>query len=109
MFKEYDGDGIETPVTYELKESFKGEARQEILERFCFDTALYDEYEINTDNGEATLTTKEWITPFEVMQLNLISDYSKNEFWEDITVEKLDRILNSHRELFGVKDEREVA
>lgn len=109
MYKVYDGDGVGTPITYELKESFEGEIRKEILERYCFDTALENEYEMDTDDGEATVYLCDWINTFEIVQLNLISKHSNNDFWVDVTVEKLETILSSHRETEEVSDEREVA
>lgn len=105
MRKEYDGDGVETPVTYDLIEDYKGEVRNEILARYCFDTALEDEYDVETEDGEATIITKEWIEPFEVMKLDLISKYSKDDFWVDLTVEKLETVLKSN----GEEDKKEVA
>lgn len=117
MYKEYDGDGIETPIVYEVKESYKGEIREAILDQYCFDTTLENEYEMTTDDGEATVCLTDWIEPFEVMKLNLISEHSKDDFWLDLTVEKLERVLGSRDVSDDVgdqiheqnRDEREVA
>lgn len=105
MFKIYDGDGIEAPRVYDLVESYEGEVRAEILERYCFDTALEKEYEVETDDGDAIVYSKDWLKPFEIIQLDLISKNAKDSFWVDLTVEKLERALNSHNEKDEIGDQ----
>jgi len=91
--------GRDEPSYYEIHESYKGEARDEILTMFCFEGCLNDEVLVYDDLSEEEiwLKTSEWLEPFEILQLNLIHDTAPESFFEDLTLEKLKDVLASHR------------
>lgn len=95
MYVIKDGDGRKEPITYSVHESYKGEARDIILQQFCFDTALYDEYETKdeVDDKEITLLAKDYLDPEEIKTLEEIEKNAPDEFWEDVTLDSLKEAL----------------
>lgn len=93
------------PTYTEIMESYKGEAKEIILQNFIdegmFSGTAYTMDETREEDIE--LEVKDWLTPFEIEQLKTIERYAPESFWETMTVQTLTEALKTPT------DEREVA
>lgn len=108
MYVIKDGDGRIEPITYSVHESYKGEARDIILQQFCFDTSLHREYTTSdkVDDTEITIYASDYFDEKEIELLGQIEDNSPDEFWETVTLDDVKKILNAQQQLEDIGDQQ---
>lgn len=93
------------PEYTETMESYKGEAKEIILQSFIYE-GMFSETVFTMDETteeDIELEVKDWLTPFEIEQLKTIERYAPDSFWETMTVQTLTEALKTPT------NEREVA
>lgn len=97
--------GYNEPLDNELFESYKGEAKEIILQSFI-DEGMFTDTAFTIDDTteyEIEPEVKDRLTPFEIEQLKTLERYASESFWDSLTVESLTQAL------IMPTDEREVA
>lgn len=97
--------GYNEPTDTELFESYKGEAREIILQSFIdegmFTPTVYTLDDMTEDDIE--LEVSDWLNAYEIEQLKDIEKNAPESVWDALTVESLNQMLKTPTEL------REVA
>lgn len=108
MYVIKEGDGRKEPITYSVHESYKGEARDIILQQFCFDTALYEEYTAKdeVDDKEISLLAKDYLDPEEIKVLEEIEKNAPDEFWETVTLDTIKKTLRAKQVQEDIGDQQ---
>ncbi len=87
--------GYDMPIDTELLESYDGEAREIIFQSFIDDGMISSTvYTIDETTEEDTeLEVADFLTPFEIEQLQTIEKYAPESFWDTLTVQTLAEAL----------------
>jgi len=97
--------GYDMPTDIELLESYEGEAREIIFQNFIdegmLSSIVYTIDEITEEDLE--IEVADFLTPFEIEQLQAIEKYAPESFWNTLTVQTITEALKMPT------DEREVA
>jgi hypothetical protein len=89
--------GYDMPTDSELFESYKGEAREIILQSFI-DEGMFSEtvYTLDeTTEEDIELTASEWLSADEVAQLKDIEKNASESLWDALTVQTLSELLKT--------------
>ncbi len=97
--------GRDMPTDTELFESYKGEAREIILQSFI-DEGIFTPTVYTLDDmteNDIELEVSDWLNAYEIEQLKDIEKNAPESVWDALTVESLNQMLKTPTEL------REVA
>lgn len=95
--------GYDMPTDYELIEDYPGEGREIILQSFI-DEGMYSRtaYAVDTITEEdIELDATEWLSAYEIEQLQAIEKNASESFWDAVTVQTLTEAIQEpteHRE-----------
>ena len=87
--------GHNEPIDIEILESYEGEAKEIILADFI-DQGMFSETVFTIDEtyeDEIELEVSDYLTAFEIKQLQAIEKYASDSYFDSLTVESLNEAL----------------
>ena len=95
MYSIRHDQGYDMPADVELFESFKGEAREIILQSFIDEgmlgSSIYTLDEVTDE--DICLQPAEWLSADEVARLQEIEQNASESFWDALTVQTLSELI----------------